>query len=233
MNGTNGVNGVDGVNGINGADGLPGPQGDAGIAIDKATVLGVVFDSRTGGAVADAGVTLRPVGLTARTNQYGEYRFDEVPITIATVEVVTDGLELVGNDIVPSAKVVTGQSEQLPLVAGFTARLNVAVDRLGAMNFDKFHNATKSTTIFKTANCIACHGDRAGKVSRVDTIKEFHGIAPHASAGCTLCHDATIDLVNSSNTVIRKPVNATTKCTVCHVRYPNSFCTATTTPPCP
>lgn len=226
--GTNGTNGANGTNGTDGTQGPPGPQGDAGIAVDKATVEGVVFDTVSGGPVADAGVVLDPVGLQARTNQYGEYRFTGVPLAVVKVKVSAPRLVMLGNDLSSTTQQVTSESDFMPLVAGFTSRINLGVERLAGMviNLDKFHNSTRSTTVFKDANCVACHGNPRGQQSRVSTIHTFHGIATHSSLACTFCHSATIDLVDAANTVIRKPVNAATSCTGCHARYPSSFCTS-------
>ena len=235
-NGTNGTNGIDGVDGSVGPQGPAGPQGDAGVAVDKASVIGVVFDSQSGGGVANATVVLQPLGTSLRTNQYGEYRFDDVPIALVRVQVRAPRLALLGNDISTTSQEVTAESEFMPLVAGFTSRINVPVDRLAGVliNIDRFHNATKAATVFKNANCLSCHGDATGQLSRVATIKVFHGIQPHASLGCTTCHSATIDFVDGSNVVVRKPVNAAVVCKLCHRLYPDRFCTATTgTPACP
>lgn len=235
-NGANGTNGTNGIDGMDGSVGPGGPQGDAGVAVDKASVIGVVFDSQSGGAVANATVVMQPLGTSQRTNQYGEYRFDDVPIALIRVQVRAPRLALLGNDISATSQEVTAQSEFMPLVAGFTSRINLPVDRLAGVliNIDRFHNSTKAATVFKSANCVACHGDATGQLSRVSTIKMFHGIQIHASLGCTTCHTATIDFVDGANVVIRKPVNAAVVCKMCHRQYPDRFCTATTgTPACP
>lgn len=229
-----GTQGPPGAPGDAGAQGPAGPPGDAGAsAVDKASVFGVVIDAASNGLVSDATVTLVPHGLTAKTDAYGQFRFDAVPLSLVKVQVAAPRLAQVGNDIVVTAQVVTAESDFTPLVAGVSSEMNLQVVRfVGYNNLDAFHNASKSA-IFKNSNCKACHGDRVGQLSRVATIKTYHGLATHSSNGCTLCHSATIDLVNGNNVVVRKTVNVATICTVCHLKYPTSFCTATTTPPCP
>ncbi len=231
-----GQNGQNGQNGDAGPPGPTGPAGDAGTpAVDKASVFGVVTDSLSEGAVANAAVTLQPLGRTARTNAFGEYRFDDVPIAMVKVQVAAARLTVLGNDVVATTQVVAAETPFVPLVAGLATELDVPVARLvgGVNNLDVFHNSAKATTVFKDANCKACHADRAGQLSRVATVKTFHGLPLHSSMGCTAqCHAATIDLVNGANVVVRKPVNAATVCVACHARYPTNFCTAGT-PPCP
>ena len=230
--GTQGPQGATGDAGAAGPTGPQGPQGDAGTsAVDKSSVVGVVNDAVSNGLVSNATVTLVPLGLTTKTDAYGQFHFDNVPLSLVKVQVAAPRLAQVGNDIVVTAQVVSAESDFAPLVAGVASEVNLPVVRFVGYNTDVFHNSAKA--VFKDSNCKACHGDRAGQLSKVATIKTYHGLPMHSSQTCTFCHSTTIDMVNGSNAVVRKTVNVATLCTICHPKYPNSFCTATTTPPCP
>jgi hypothetical protein len=226
--------GPQGPQGPAGDAGPQGPPGDAGEqgppGLSSGAIAGRVFDADSSAVIAPrtaaplapgATVTLEPGGAATTTDASGSFSFADVPVGAYRVVARAPALEAAGDEIVESGAFASDVREAV-VAAGETAPVDLRIRRIERerLNLIGLHRGTSD--FFDASNCIACHGDRKGELSRDPAKKPFHALAAHANTACTFCH-TSVDLREESGATLRKQVKSEATCKTCHTNYPVTF----------
>jgi hypothetical protein len=178
-----------------------------------------VVDADSGAVVAGATVMAEPTGDITATTAAGVASFAALPAGFYRFLVVTPTLVASGSDIVAGTETEV-YSEWQSLVAGGAQSVDLAVKRIdtSTLNLTTIHAVTGG--FYSDSNCTACHGDRSGEVSYAPPTKPFHAMTTHSAQPCTFCHGGGVDLAEESAATIRKQVDISGTCLVCHPNYP-------------
>lgn len=222
--GTPGDPGLPGAQGPEGPQGPPGPVGPIGPSgppgTTTASIAVHVVDALNGADLVGITITDEPSGEVATTDASGRATFGALAAGMHRFTAAGAKLVLSGTTVVPGTP-VAATSAWGSLLAGSAYTLELPLSRIDRDDFNLIGLHDGAAATFTNANCVTCHGTRAGEQSLDPTIARYHAITAHEAASCTLCHQ-TVDQQEESGAFLRKQVDPGL-CVGCHPGYPSSF----------